>query len=67
MGTPGTLYLVPVNVGGSDIPGVLAGSTLRALRTITRYFAENPKTARRFLRAAGMASGLISAAARRRS
>ncbi|OFZ89255.1 MAG: SAM-dependent methyltransferase [Betaproteobacteria bacterium RIFCSPLOWO2_12_FULL_62_58] len=49
----GTLYLIPTTLGGDDAIAVLAGSTLRVLQRLTSFIVENPKTARKFLKAAG--------------
>jgi len=49
----GTLHLIPTTLGGDDAIAVLAGSTLRVLQRLTSFIVENPKTARKFLKAAG--------------
>src|SRR4051812_39101024 len=48
----GTLYLVPTGLGGDVLP-LLPPATLAALARTARFIAENPKTARAFLKAAG--------------
>ena len=48
----GTLYLIPVSFGGTDPAAVLPPATLTAVRGLRRFVAENPKSARRFLKAA---------------
>ncbi|OGA40549.1 MAG: SAM-dependent methyltransferase [Betaproteobacteria bacterium RIFCSPLOWO2_12_FULL_62_13] len=53
MRKPGTLYLIPAALGGGDASAILAGSTLRVLVTLTSFIVEHPKSARRFLKAAG--------------
>ncbi len=53
MAEPGTLYLIPVPLGGNDPAAVLAGATLRALPALSCFIAENPKSARQFLKRAG--------------
>jgi len=49
----GTLYLIPVGLGESDPSRVLPSATLQVLRSLRRFIAENPRTARAFLKAAG--------------
>jgi 16S rRNA (cytidine1402-2'-O)-methyltransferase len=49
----GTLYLVPVDLGGGDAPLVLPAATLEVARRLDTFVAENAKSARRFLREAG--------------
>jgi 16S rRNA (cytidine1402-2'-O)-methyltransferase len=46
----GTLYLIPVTLGASDPVAVLGGAALQALRTLTCFIAENPKSARQCLK-----------------
>jgi 16S rRNA (cytidine1402-2'-O)-methyltransferase len=49
----GTLYLIPVSLGATEAAAVLPQSTLAAVRQLRRFIAENPKSARRFLKSAG--------------
>ena len=49
----GTLHLIPTALGGDDADAVLPGSTLRVLQRLISFIVENPKTARKFLKAAG--------------
>jgi len=53
MAGSGTLYLIPVPLGTSDPAIVLAGAALRVLPALTCFIAENPKSARQFLKRAG--------------
>src|SRR3954462_11909478 len=53
----GTLYLVPTGLGGAVLP-LLPPATLEVLMRTDRFIAENPKTARAFLKAAGHAKPL---------
>jgi 16S rRNA (cytidine1402-2'-O)-methyltransferase len=48
----GTLYLMPTPLGGEDALGLLPASTLDVLGRIRHFVAENPRTARAFLKAA---------------
>lgn len=48
----GTLYLIPVTLGGGDPADVLPARTLSVLRQLTHFVVENAKSARQFLRAA---------------
>ena len=48
----GTLYLVPTGLGGEVIP-LLPAATIEAILRTGRFIAENPKTARAFLKAVG--------------
>jgi len=48
----GTLYLIPVTLGGSDVAEVLPGRTLSVVRQLTHFVVENTKSARQFLKAA---------------
>lgn len=47
----GTLYLIPVALGGDDAAFVVPPATLDAARKLHTFIAENPKSARRFLKA----------------
>jgi len=49
----GTLYLIPVGLGGGNAQDTLPAATLAAVRGLHAFIAENPKSARRFLQAAG--------------
>ena len=53
----GTLYLLPTGLGGDVVP-LLPSATLDVLNRLDRFIAENPKTARAFLKAAGYARPL---------
>jgi 16S rRNA (cytidine1402-2'-O)-methyltransferase len=48
----GTLYLLPTGLGGEVVP-LLPQATLETVTRLDRFIAENPKTARAFLKAAG--------------
>lgn len=56
----GALYLVPTGLGAEDVASVLPQATLEPVRRITHFIAENPKTARAFLKAIGHPSSLQS-------
>lgn len=49
----GTLYLIPVDLGGNDARAVLPAPTLETARRLGLFVAENAKSARRFLKDAG--------------
>lgn len=49
----GSLYLVPSALGGPDVTSILPQATLEHARRITHFVAENPKSARAFLKAVG--------------
>ena len=49
----GTLYLIPVGLGGGDARSELPSATLDIARGLATFFAENAKTARAFLKAIG--------------
>lgn len=52
--TPGKLHLIPVPLGEeADAVQLLAPATLQAARRLTRFFVENPKSARAFLKRIG--------------
>ena len=53
MSKPGRLYLIPVALGGENAQSVLSPVTLGVLPALRHFIAENPKTARQFLKAAG--------------
>lgn len=47
---PGTLYLIPATLGGSDLDPVLPQGVKDRIRALDYFIAENPKTARSFLK-----------------
>ncbi len=47
----GTLYLIPVALGGEDAASWLPPATLATARTLRTFIAEDAKSARRFLKA----------------
>jgi len=47
----GTLYLIPVALGGEDASSWLPPATLATARTLRTFIAEDAKSARRFLKA----------------
>ncbi|HKU70274.1 MAG TPA: SAM-dependent methyltransferase [Burkholderiales bacterium] len=49
----GTLYLIPVALGGADAHSVLAPATVESARGLRTFIAENAKSARGFLKAIG--------------
>jgi 16S rRNA (cytidine1402-2'-O)-methyltransferase len=49
----GTLYLIPVALGGEDAQSVLPQATLAIARGLGTFVAENAKSARAFLKAIG--------------
>jgi len=49
----GTLYLAPTGLGGDDIAPLLPPLTLGIVHRIGHFVAENPKSARAFLKAIG--------------
>lgn len=49
----GTLYLVPVALGGADTRSVLAPATIEAAHGVGTFIVENAKSARAFLKAIG--------------
>jgi len=53
MAPRGTLYLVPVTLGESDPTAIVSGGALRTLAALDTFVAENPKSARGFLKRAG--------------
>lgn len=58
---PGKLYLIPVALGSEDVSAVLGSAALRVLPDLRHFIAENPRTARRFLKAAGYPHALTGA------
>lgn len=63
--TPGTLYLIPATLGGSDVDAVLPAGVQDRIRHLDYFIAENPKTARAFLKLIGPARPLQSIAIER--
>ncbi|MEK6591837.1 MAG: SAM-dependent methyltransferase [Pseudomonadota bacterium] len=61
MSVPGTLYLIPVALGGNDVTSVLSPALLAKLPGLRHFVAENLKSARQFLKAAGYPHPLPSA------
>jgi 16S rRNA (cytidine1402-2'-O)-methyltransferase len=49
----GTLYLVPSDLGAPEPAGMLPTATRAIVHRVRHFIAENPKTARRFLKAVG--------------
>lgn len=49
----GRLYLVPTGLGAPEVASLLPEATLEIVRRLTHFVAENPKTARAFLKAIG--------------
>jgi 16S rRNA (cytidine1402-2'-O)-methyltransferase len=56
----GTLYLIPTAIG-ADAASALAPGTRERLFALTAFIAENPKTARQFLKAVGYPHALQAA------
>jgi len=50
-GSKGTLYLIPVALGGDDAPSLVPPATLDAARRLRTFISEDAKSARRFLKA----------------
>ncbi|MGZ3883620.1 MAG: SAM-dependent methyltransferase [Bacteroidia bacterium] len=46
----GSLYLIPVTLGGDDVKRVIPDYNIGLICTLSRFIAEDPKTARRFLK-----------------
>jgi len=46
---PGTLYLIPVTLGGDDIESVLPANVVDIARQLDTFIVENEKSARKFL------------------
>jgi 16S rRNA (cytidine1402-2'-O)-methyltransferase len=55
---PGTLYLVPSTLGDVAPESALPGSVLERVRSLRRFIAENEKSARAFLKRAGVIAPL---------
>jgi 16S rRNA (cytidine1402-2'-O)-methyltransferase len=53
MSRTGTLYLIPSTLGAGDATQILPPTVARILAQLTMFIAENPRTARAFLKAAG--------------
>jgi 16S rRNA (cytidine1402-2'-O)-methyltransferase len=51
---PGILYLVPVTLGDTSLSKVLPVETISILQELQVFIVENAKTARQFMKAAGM-------------
>jgi 16S rRNA (cytidine1402-2'-O)-methyltransferase len=51
----GTLYLIPVTLGGDDIARVIPGFNSEIIKTLKYFIAEDAKNARRFLKLCGYA------------
>ena len=49
----GTLYLIPVGLGGEDVAASLPAATRDIARSLRTFIVENPKSARGFLREIG--------------
>jgi len=49
----GKLYLIPVSIGGEDTASQVTPAALAAARKLRTFIAENPKSARSFLKAIG--------------
>lgn len=49
----GTLFLIPATLGGSDAAAVLPAGVQERIRRLDYFIAENPKTARAFLKLVG--------------
>ncbi|OGA18120.1 MAG: SAM-dependent methyltransferase [Betaproteobacteria bacterium RIFCSPLOWO2_02_FULL_63_19] len=50
---PGTLYLIPATLGGRDIDAVLPDGVKERIRVLDYFIAENPKSARAFIKLIG--------------
>ena len=61
----GTVYLVPVPLGGGDPIRVLPTAVLEQVRRLDYFIAENPKSARAFLKRAGKTGPLSAVAVER--
>jgi 16S rRNA (cytidine1402-2'-O)-methyltransferase len=57
----GTLYLLPAGLGDSGLADVLPGQVLLLACRLTHFIAENPKSARAFLKQAGYPRPLTEA------
>ncbi len=54
----GTLYLIPTTLGESALAAVIPQDVQQRVRTLEYFVAENPKTARAYLKQVGMAKPL---------
>lgn len=59
---PGTLYLIPTTLGGGDADAALPAGVQVRIRRLDYFIAENPKTARAFLKLIGPGRPLQSIA-----
>ncbi len=55
---PGTLFLIPTVLGDSALGTVIPSEVQQRVRTLDYFVAENPKTARAYLKLVGMAKPL---------
>ena len=62
---PGTLYLIPTTLGGGDADAVLPADVQERIRRLDYFIAENPKSARVFLKLIGSVRPLQSIAIER--
>ncbi len=53
-----TLYLIPTGLGGGEATDYLPAGVIRRLHSLTLFFVESVRTARRFLRATGFEGDL---------
>jgi 16S rRNA (cytidine1402-2'-O)-methyltransferase len=56
----GTLWLIPVTLGGDDAASVIPAAVLERARRLSYFIAEEPKTARAFLKSIGHPEPLAS-------
>jgi 16S rRNA (cytidine1402-2'-O)-methyltransferase len=56
--TEGRLYLIPVTLGESNLAAVIPQDVQQRVRTLQYFVAENPKSARAYLKQVGMAKPL---------
>jgi 16S rRNA (cytidine1402-2'-O)-methyltransferase len=54
----GTLFLIPTTLGNSTLAAVIPQQVLQRVRTLDYFVAENPKTARAYLKQAGTSKPL---------
>lgn len=54
----GTLYLIPVTLGESKLASVIPQEVQQCVRTLQRFVAENPKSARAYLKQVGIVKPL---------
>jgi 16S rRNA (cytidine1402-2'-O)-methyltransferase len=50
----GTLYIIPVLLGGNDVHALLPHGTLQCIKPLKHFIVENSKSARQFLKLAGI-------------